>query len=261
MNSTYSLSTGNIGMLISMPHNGQLIPKNIADTMTTSALNVADTDWYMDRLYDFAATMGIYTITPKHSRYVVDLNRSPNGEALYRGASNTELCPTTSFDLSPLYLKNQQPTPDEVALRVKHYWQPYHQAITDTLQRLKQQYNKVVLLDAHSILSQVPRFFEGQLPDFNFGTADGASCDELLLKKIRELNLSPYTSAYNGRFKGGYITRAYGDPRNNIHAIQLELSQHTYMDEPTNHYNKIKAEQVKKHLKRFVECLADFSKH
>ena len=258
MNSTYSLSTGNIGMLISMPHNGQQIPKNIADTMTKNAKNVADTDWYIDRLYDFANAMGIYTLTPKYSRYVIDLNRNISGEALYVGADNTELCPTSAFDLSPLYLENQQPTAQEITNRITHYWQPYHQALTATLAHLKQQYSKVVLLDAHSILSQVPRFFEGHLPDFNFGTADGKSCDMSLQKSVLQLDLSPYTSICNGRFKGGYITRAYGNPANNIHAIQLELSQHTYMDEPSNHYNEQKAAQVKKQLKGFVQCLADF---
>lgn len=260
MNSTYSLSKGNIGMLISMPHNGQQIPKSIADTMTDSAKKVADTDWYMDKLYDFASTMGIYTLAPKYSRYVIDLNRNPSGEALYSGADNTELCPTTAFDLSPLYLKNQQPTAQEIANRVEDYWQPYHQALIDTLAQLKQQYNKVVLLDAHSILSKVPRFFEGKLPDFNFGTADGSSCDMSLQKSVQQLDLSPYTSVFNGRFKGGYITRAYGDPINNIHAIQLELSQHTYMDEPSEYYNEQKAEQVKTQLKNFVQCLATYTK-
>ncbi len=260
MNSTYSLSTGKVGMLISMPHNGQQIPKSIADTMTSCAHKVADTDWYMDKLYDFATEMGIYTLIPKYSRYVIDLNRSPSGEALYAGADNTELCPTTTFNSSSLYIQNQKPTQEEIANRTEQYWQPYHQAIADTLRQLKQQYGKVVLLDAHSILSQVPRFFDGKLPDFNFGTANGASCDELLLENIQKIDLSPYSSVYNGRFKGGYITRAYGDPANNIHAIQLELSQDTYMDEPSSNYNEQKAQQVKVQLKSFVECLVDFAK-
>ncbi|MBL4764485.1 MAG: N-formylglutamate deformylase [Colwellia sp.] len=259
MNSTYSLSSGNRGMLISMPHNGQHIPNNIADIMTSSATNIADTDWYMDKLYNFAQAMGIYVLTPKYSRYVIDLNRSPTGKALYAGANNTELCPTTAFDLSALYIAGQQPSHQEITKRVNYYWQPYHQALADTLATLKQKHGKVVLLDAHSILSQVPRFFSGKLPDFNFGTADGSSCSPALLEKIQQLNFTPYSSVYNQRFKGGYITRAYGDPSNNIHALQLELSQHTYMDEPTNHYNKEKAEQVKKQLKCLVQCLANFA--
>lgn len=259
MTSTYSLSTGNIGMLISMPHNGQQIPSCIADTMTSSAANIADTDWYMDRLYNFAQAMGIYVLSPKYSRYVIDLNRNPSGKVLYAGANNTELCPTTTFDLSPLYIEGKQPSNQEITRRVERYWQPYHQALVDTLATLKQQHGKVILLDAHSILSKVPRFFSGKLPDFNFGTADGNSCSPALLNRIQKLNLAPYSSVYNDRFKGGYITRAYGDPVNDIHAIQLELSQHTYMDEPTNHYNEQKAEQVKRQLKSFVQCLVGFA--
>ena len=248
-------------MLISMPHNGQKIPTNIADTMTAKGLSVADTDWYIDKLYDFASAMGIYIIKPNYSRYVIDLNRSPNGEILYAGADNTELCPTTAFDSSPLYLENAQPTPAEIAHRINHYWQPYHQALSQTLDQLKQKYHKVVLLDAHSIRSHVPRFFEGQLPDFNFGTGEGISCSEQLLTDIESIDLFPYSGISNGRFKGGYITRTYGDPKNNIHAIQLELSQNTYLDESTNAYNEKKAAQVKIHLKSFVECLLNFSQN
>lgn len=259
MTSSYTLSMGNTGMLISMPHNGQLIPQDIADTMTPCAKHVADTDWYMDKLYDFATSMGISVISPKYSRYVIDLNRNSSGEILYSGANNTELCPTSTFDLSPLYLPNKMPNQAEIQRRIELYWQPYHLALTATLASLKQQYAKVVLLDAHSILSQVPRFFSGQLPDFNFGSANGISCDQNLLEQIQQLDFSSYSSIYNGRFKGGYITRAYGDPDNNIHAIQLELSQVTYMDEPSNHYNELKATQVKKQLQNIVRCLLDFT--
>ncbi|MDP7592782.1 MAG: N-formylglutamate deformylase [Litorilituus sp.] len=259
MDSSYTLTTGNIGVLISMPHNGQLIPKNITETMTSTARNVPDTDWYMDKLYDFANTMGAYIISPKYSRYVIDLNRSSHGKALYTNANNTELCPTTAFDLSSLYLPNKQPSSQEISERISCYWQPYHQELTNTLAHLKQKYHKVVLLDAHSILSKVPRFFEGKLPDFNFGSADGISCDEKLMQKVMQLDLSPYTSISNGRFKGGYITRAYGAPKENVHAIQLELSQHTYMDEPSDNYNEQKASQVKLKLKAIVQCLIDFA--
>ena len=259
MNSSYTLTTGNIGVLISMPHNGQLIPENIADTMTSTAMDVPDTDWYMDKLYDFASAMGAYIISPKYSRYVIDLNRDSNGKALYANANNTELCPTSAFDLSPLYLKDKQPTEQEISDRIINYWQPYHQELASTLALLKQKYNKVVLLDAHSILSTVPRFFEGKLPDFNFGSGNGISCDEKLMQSIEQLDLSPYTSISNGRFKGGFITRAYGNPELNIHAIQLELSQYTYMDEPSDQYNKQKAAQVKLKLKAIVQCLIDFA--
>jgi N-formylglutamate deformylase len=259
MNTSYNFSAGKIGMLISMPHNGQKIPSDIATTMTTVGCKVPDTDWYMDKLYDFAHDLGIAVISPKYSRYVIDLNRNIDGVNLYPGANSTELCPTTAFDLSPLYLKGQEPNKVEIQRRIENYWQPYHQALSNTLMNMKVEFGKVVLLDAHSILSQVPRFFEGRLPDFNFGSANGASCSHELIEKINQLDLSPYTSVVNGRFKGGFITRGYGKPDENIHAVQLELSQHTYMEEPSDQYNVEKAEQVKEKLKVFVQCLADFT--
>jgi N-formylglutamate deformylase len=246
-------------MLISMPHNGQEIPSDIAKTMTDSAHKVADTDWYMDKLYDFAEDLGIAIIKPRYSRYVIDLNRNIDGVNLYPGANSTELCPTTAFDLTPLYKTGQEPDEAEIQRRIALYWQPYHQALDDTLRQMKAEFGKVVLLDAHSILSKVPRFFEGQLPDFNFGSANGASCSDDLMTEIMQLDLSPYSSVANGRFKGGYITRGFGKPEENIHAVQLELSQHTYMDEPSSHYNNDKASQVKVKLKAFVQCLAEYA--
>jgi len=260
MNTSYNFQPGKIGMLISMPHNGQKIPSDIASTMTEDAQKVPDTDWYMDKLYDFAQDLGIAIISPKYSRYVIDLNRNIDGVNLYPGANSTELCPTTAFDLSPLYKAGKTPDDTEIQRRIALYWQPYHQALNDTLTKMKAEFGKVVLLDAHSILSKVPRFFEGQLPDFNFGSANGESCSNDLMSRVMELDFSPYSSVANGRFKGGYITRGYGKPDENIHAIQLELSQHTYMDEPSDHYNELKAAQVKVKLQSFVNCLADFAK-
>ena len=259
MSSNYHLSKGQCGVLISMPHNGQCIPDEIAKTMTEHGLKVPDTDWYIDKLYDFAQQLGVSIISPEYSRYVIDLNRDTSGVNLYPGANSTELCPTTAFDLSPLYLDGQLPDEQEIVRRIELYWQPYHQEINDTLASMKKQYGKVVLLDAHSILSQVPRFFAGQLPDFNFGNVDGVSCSEVLMTQVAQLDFSPYSSVVNGRFKGGYITRAFGKPHEDMHALQLELSQKTYMDEPSDHYNEGKAEQVKQKLFNLVQCLVEFS--
>ena len=259
MSSIFSFTQGTVPVLISMPHNGQKIPDDIANTMTDSALSIVDTDWYQDRLYDFANTLGVYVINPHFSRYVIDLNRAPDGENLYPGANSTELCPTTAFDLSKLYQQGKEPTEQEIEQRIATYWQPYHQAVEQTLNHIKEQFGRAVLLEAHSIKSQVSRFFDGQLPDFNFGTANGASCDHALVEHIEALDLTPYTQVTNGRFKGGYITRAYGQPEQNIHALQLELSQRTYLDEATLGYHVEHANEVKVKLKTLVETLITFA--
>jgi len=259
MSTSYQLIKGRVPLLISMPHNGQDIPDDIAAKMTDKARTVPDTDWYKDKLYDFAVEMGAYIIMPKYNRYVIDLNRDPNGVDLYPGANSTELCPTTAFDLSSLYLDNYTPDEQEIKRRIECYWQPYHQEIQTTLSEIKQQFGKAVLLEAHSILSHVPRFFDDQLPDFNFGNGDGKSCSAEMLTRVQSLDFSPYSMVTNGRFKGGFITREYGKPDDNVHTLQLELSQVTYMNEPTNIYNDQLAAKVKPKLKALVQCLIDFS--
>lgn len=258
MDKSYSLIEGSVPLLISMPHNGQDIPSDIMQKMTPIAQEAPDTDWYKDRLYAFAKDLGAYILIPKYNRYVIDLNRDSEGVDLYPGANSTELCPTTAFDLSPLYLDGMEPNSAEIEQRISLYWQPYHQAIGNTLAHLKQKFGKVVLLEAHSILSHVPRFFDGQLPDFNFGTADGNSCAVELTQAVEAIDYAPYSQVTNGRFKGGFITRNYGDPSNNIHAIQLELSQRTYMDEQALTYQAELAEQVIPKLNTLVTTLIDF---
>ncbi|MFT5529928.1 MAG: N-formylglutamate deformylase [Alteromonadaceae bacterium] len=259
MDSSYTLIKGTVPLLISMPHNGQQIPDDIALTMTEFAKSVVDTDWYKDRLYDFAQSLGAYIIIPKYSRYVIDLNRDPHGIDLYPDENSTELCPLSGFDLSPIYLAGQQPNGVEISRRIKDYWQPYHQAINDTLDEMKTEFGQAVLLDAHSILSHVPRFFDGQLPDFNFGTSSGKSCSVSLVNNLENIVYAPYSMVIDGRFKGGFITRHFGNPGNNIHAIQLELSQRTYMNELTTEYNLSLAEQVQQKLRTMVICLIDFA--
>lgn len=258
---TYTLVKGRIPLLISMPHNGEALPEYIANDMTKQGKQVSDTDWHKDKLYAFAKALGAYIIMPKYSRYVIDLNRDPEGVDLYPGANSTELCPTTAFDLSPLYLEGKTPTDTEITHRISTYWQPYHQALKSTLNAMQAEFGKAVLLEAHSILSKVPRFFEGQLPDFNFGTANGTSCAPELLMALQELDYSPYSMISNGRFKGGFITREYGQPEKNIHAVQLELSQRTYMSEPSSEYNETLAAEVIPKLEQLVNTLIHFSEH
>ncbi len=253
------VSEGRLPLLISMPHNGEVIAKEIQASMTEIGLSVPDTDWCIDLLYDFADEIGAYTIKPRYSRFVIDLNRDPQGVNLYPGAQSTELCPTTCFDYSAIYLQGKQPDDTEIQRRISQYWQPYHQQLSDTLTQMRQRFGVAILLDAHSIRSEVARFFDGSLPDFNLGTADGASCSEQMQQHLQSFDAAPYSQITNGRFKGGYITRAYGQPQQNIHAVQLELSQRTYMDCAQQQYHQGNADQVKLVLRRLVQHLLDFA--
>ncbi|MGF6771052.1 N-formylglutamate deformylase [Paraburkholderia sp. GAS199] len=229
----FSLQQGSLPLLISIPHVGTQIPADIAATMTPVAQRTDDCDWHLDRLYAFAARMGASILTPFNARYVIDLNRPPDGANLYPGQDTTGLLPVDTFEKEPLYLDGRLPDEAEVARRRDAYWRPYHDALTAELAELKARHGKVLLWEAHSIRSHVPRFFEGRLPDFNFGTSNGASAVAGLGEELAAIveRHGDYSAVANGRFKGGYITRQYGVPAEGVHAVQLELSQITYMQE------------------------------
>jgi N-formylglutamate deformylase len=253
---------GKTPLLISMPHCGTALPAEFAVGMTTTAQQVADTDWHLQRLYDFASGLGASIIQPHTSRYVIDLNRPPDNAELYPGANGTELCPTSSFAEQPLYSDGAGPDSAEVARRLTTFWHPYHQKLQSELAQLKSVHGIAILFEAHSIRSVVPRLFEGRLPDVNIGTAGGSSCAPAMLAAVETLlsGQKVYTYVINQRFKGGYITRAYGDPQANVHSLQLELSQRTYMQEQLPfHYQPDLAAQVQPLLRQLVESLIDWA--
>lgn len=230
---TYRLLRGNTPLVVSIPHLGTNIPPAIKARLTDAALAMADTDWHLDRVYAFAKDMGATIIQSKLSRYVIDLNRPPNGLSLYPEQNTTELCPTTTFRNEAVYLDGQKPSAQEVQERLQTYWQPYHSALANELQRLRNMHNQVLLWDGHSIAGELPYLFDGKLPDLNLGTNDGKACDARLLQAVASAlqRQGDYSFVANQRFKGGYITRNYGNPALGVHAIQLEMAQHLYMQE------------------------------
>lgn len=254
----YRFSPGTTPLLVSCPHVGTHIPAELAARMTDDALDLADTDWHIERLYDFARGLGASMLVATHSRYVIDLNRPPDGSALYANANNTELCPTTRFDLKPVYRDGQAPGEAEIRARVDRYWRPYHDRLAVELRRLKERFGYALLWDAHSIASDVPRFHKGKLWDLNLGSADGSSAARDLIERTAAIcrSANPYTAAIDGRFKGGHITRAYGRPATGVHAIQLELSQATYMEEaPPYRWRDDLADGIRPTLKRLIEAM------
>lgn len=235
MNDVVALHRGTAPLLISLPHDGSEIPAGIATRMTESARRAPDTDWHVSRLYGFARELGASMLVPRYSRYVVDLNRPPDDVSLYPGQNTTGLCPTVQFSGEPVYREGQEPTADEIAARVEGYWQPYHAALREELERIRATHGHVVLWEGHSIKGEVPFLFDGRLPDLNLGTAGGTSCAFAVQQRFEAILAaqSRYDWVVNGRFKGGYITRHYGDPADGIDAVQLEISQRIYMDEAT----------------------------
>jgi N-formylglutamate deformylase len=243
-------------VVVSVPHAGVFLPDNIRERLTPVGRRVTDTDWHVDKLYAFTEELGVSLIVATHSRTVVDLNRDSAGGKLYPGQVETTVCPTETFDGERLY-KGPAPDEAEIAGRIEKFWRPYHEALRGELERIRQLHGAAVLLDGHSIRQSVPRLFDGKLPDLNYGTNGGASADPALVARaLAATEGSGFSQVLDGRFRGGHITRHYGQPRQGIHAIQLEMAQTTYLDEtdPETYRPELAAPLIAT-LRRLVQAL------
>ena len=246
MTETFCFEQADSPLVISIPHDGRELAPGMAGRMSDVARSLPDTDWHLRRLYEFAGQIEASVLAARFSRYVVDLNRPSSDEVLYDGQLSTGLCPSATFDGANIYARGNSCTSRERQRRIRTYWQPYHDMLDAVLTRARRRFGYALLWDAHSIRSEVPALFRGVLPDLSIGTNDGASCDPRLQRSVyRAARATDYSVVLNGRFKGGYITRHYGNPGDDVHAVQLELAQHTYMDEQTLRYDEDAAARLR----------------
>jgi N-formylglutamate deformylase len=224
---------GDAPLIVSIPHAGTIIPAEIAPALVSHDLAIHDADWFIPQLYDFAGALGATIVRTALSRTVIDVNRDPSGRSLYPGQATTGLCPDTTFDDVPLYHPGRAPHDAEIARRRLTYFTPYHDALEGEIDRLRLIHPCIVLYDAHSIRSHVERLFDGELPALNLGTNSGAAAAPDLIARAQALcAASRFSTVTDGRFKGGWITRHYGRPAEGVHALQMEIAQRAYMEEP-----------------------------
>lgn len=253
----FSFHQGTSPLLISVPHDGVHLPRAIRRRMTMAGAALPDTDWHVGELYAFARELGASILIANYSRYLVDLNRPANDDALYPGQVATGLCPQQTFAGEDIYTSGAIDD-SEMEDRVAGYWKPYHDKIQSTLQSIRDVHGVALLWDAHSIASVVPRLFDGELPVLNIGTDGGRSCAQAIVQAVAEVAASsPYSHVVNGRFQGGFITRHYGDPAHSVHAIQLEIAQRAYLDEKTTNFDARKASNLRGTLQRMVDTFME----
>jgi N-formylglutamate amidohydrolase len=255
MNAVIDYAPGNTPLLISIPHDGRDIPPQIASRLSETGRAIPDTDWHVGRLYAFARELGAGVLAAKLSRYVIDLNRPASDEPLYPGQLSTGLCPVQSFAGESIYRDNALLDEQEKHLRIESYWRPYHTQLDKALAETKARFGYALLWDAHSIPGEVPLLFDGSLPDLNIGSNGRASCaEELEVAVFRVAESSAYSAVLNGRFKGGYITRQYGNPHDDVHALQLELAQRCYMDEKSLAYDEAAAAKLGHTIRQMLQA-------
>lgn len=259
IDSPFTFIQGSCPLLISMPHVGTRLTPEIESGLVVSAKAVPDTDWHLPILYAFAKEMGASLLIANYSRYVIDLNRSDDDQPLYVGAT-TGLFPSIFFDGTPLFQEGKAPTQTVRQTYIEQIWRPYHQQLQNELTRIQDEFGHAMLFDAHSIRGEIPFLFDGRLPDLNLGTFNGQSCaPELAQQLISMCEASDYSAVLNGRFKGGFITRQYGQPEKNVHAVQLEMAQAIYMEEqPPFAYDAVKAAKLQPLLQQLLTTIQQF---
>lgn len=250
---------GNSPLLVSVPHAGTGLPPGMHKRLAPEARDLPDTDWFVDRLYAFARDLGASMLVARNSRLVVDLNRPPDDQPLYDASQTglmTGVVPMQCFSGEAVYLPGEEPSATEIKDRLEQYWQPYHGQLRKALEQIRERHGFAILLDAHSIRRQVPLLFEGVLPDLNLGSNSGQSAATGLLDVAKaSLASASYSLVVDGRFKGGYITRHYGQPGQGVHALQLEIAQHNYMNEVPPAWEQGRAALLQQHLRQWAEKL------
>ena len=264
-----TVTRGDAPLLVSLPHTGTELGA-LEPRLVSPWLARKDTDWWIDQLYDFASGLGATVVRTAMSRTVIDVNRDPSGASLYPGQATTDLCSTTTFDGEALYKAGQAPGAAEIAERRSTWFDPYHAALREEIARLRAKHRVIVAYDCHSIRSVIPRLFQGELPAFNLGTNGGLSADPALTREVAALlRVSGQSSVVNGRFKGGWITRAYGDPASGAHALQMELACRTYVREPIGAvspadwpppYNAVHAAPTREILRRVLKAIVAWAR-
>ncbi len=226
------VTAGDGPIILCQPHGGTYVPDAILAAFNANGRKLADTDWHITRLY-VGLCEGATVVKANFHRYVIDANRDPAGQSLYPGQNTTGLCPLTDFYGEAIYQPGMEPDEAEIAVRTETWHRPYHQALEAEIARVQANHGYAIVFDCHSIRSHIPFLFEGALPDFNIGTNGGETCDPSIEHTVLDTcsHANDFTHVLNGRFKGGWTTRHYGSPQDDVHAIQMEIAQRQYMDE------------------------------
>ena len=254
--------SGDSPIILGMPHTGTYVPEDVLSKLNDNGQKLADTDWHIYKLYEGLLEEATIVRANFH-RYVIDANRDPSGKSLYPGQNTTSICPLTDFDGEAIYFDGQEPNEKEIAQRIDEFHVPYHAAITAEIERVREKFGVAILYDCHSIRSSIPFLFEGQLPDFNIGTNEGQTCAPEIEQITHNIcrDADGFSTVLNGRFKGGWTTRHYGQPENGVYAIQMELAQHRYLESeqlPFD-YSLENAANLRMHLKNILEALSEWA--
>jgi N-formylglutamate amidohydrolase len=231
-------------VLVSVPHAGRDYPDVIFDRLRVprrALLRLEDR--YTDLLARSVRQAGYPLIIAHRARAWIDLNRDerdldvemvtgadaadyPTPGAKQRGGLG--LIPRRLSGEGELW--NGRFDLGDISERISSYHRPYHAGIAEILGAMKAKFGVAVLLDLHSMPPQRP-VGDQHAPQFvigdRFGQSAGSAYAEQLLGLLRAHDR---VATLNHPYAGEYILRRHGRPKDNIHALQLEVDRSLYLD-------------------------------
>lgn len=213
--------------IFSIPHSGLLLNSEAQENLLPAeTLALPNMDWHLNALYDFVLIAPVSLISTAMSRYVVDLNRSPESDLF--GDYRKSLVYDTNTWGDDIY--RHFPTRAALKKRVEQYYMPYHDALDQLVQKALNAFGRCYIFDLHSFMVSIQC-------DICLGNRDGKSCSPKLMRSVGDaLKRQGFRVAENKLFKGGYITTKYLDVEN-VESLQIELRYTNYIHH--EHYESV----------------------
>lgn len=234
-----------VPLVVASPHSGRAYDSAFLQAARLGPLDLRRSeDSFVDELFEGAVAHGAPLLCAQFPRAYCD----PNREAW-------ELDPAMFADALPDWVNTTSPRVGaglgtiarvvtsgeaiyrgklhfaEAQARVRDCWQPYHDALGHLIEQTRERFGSCLLIDCHSMPAGAGRMGG---PDFVLGDAHGTACMPQVTTLVeRVLSASGYDVRRNDPYAGGYVTRHYGRPRDDVHALQIEVARRLYMDEAT----------------------------
>ncbi len=234
-------------LVFNSAHSGRHYPERFLGMTRLDHLSIRQSeDAYVDELFGRAPHLGTPLLRAHFPRAYLDVNREPWEldpamfcEPLF------ERCNTTSprvaaglGTLARVVAENKPIYPERLTLadarmRIEGIYQPYHQTLQKLLSEAVTRFGVAVLIDCHS-MPRLARSGERPSPDIVLGDRYGTTCATALVDLAETVFAGAgLRVARNRPYAGGFATRTYGRPPHGVHALQVEISRHLYMDEQT----------------------------
>ena len=235
-------------LVVASPHSGRCYSPEFLRMVRlhVSALRRSE-DCFVDELFSDAPGFGSPFLCAMFPRCFVDVNRSPAelDRKMFTGVlpvyadtkservrSGMGVIPRLAASGAEIY---PQPLPISIARQrlLRHYF-PYHKTLRQLLMETREQFGHVILLDCHSMPSQLSMGQSEPTFDIVLGDRHGRSCSSYVIDKVETVFVGQgYRVGRNTPYAGGFISEYYGHPKHGIDVLQIEISRALYMDERT----------------------------